>query len=50
MYLGKVGGETKEEKNHCTLKVTDQCEVEDLILCSLGRLEGERRRRKITAP
>ncbi len=30
----------KKEKYHCTLKVNNLCEVEDLILCSLGRLEG----------
>jgi hypothetical protein len=29
MLLGKVGGGTKEEKNHCTLKVTDLCKVKE---------------------
>jgi hypothetical protein len=34
----------KEEKNHCILKVTDPCEVQEEgeLLLSLGKLEGGR--------
>jgi hypothetical protein len=38
----KEGG-MKENKNHCTLKVTDLCEVEEEgeLLMSLGKVGGE---------
>jgi hypothetical protein len=42
MSLGKVEGGTKEEETHCTLKVTDLCEVEEegQLLLSLGSVRG----------
>jgi hypothetical protein len=43
MSLGKVGGGTKDGKNHCTLKVTDLCKVEEEreLLLSFRSSRGE---------
>jgi hypothetical protein len=48
---GKKGSEG-EEKNHCTLKVTDLCEIEEEgeLLLSLGSCRWEDKRRGIQNP